>query len=80
MKYCEIDYATRYSALFVLSLLAAGGCEMTDSEVETPSIIFGNGKIITMNDNDAIAEAVAVRGESAGPSLPCVNCRWAYRR
>ena len=63
MKYCKIDYATRYSALFVLSLLAAGGCEMTDSEVETPSIIFGNGKIITMNDNDAIVEAVAVRGD-----------------
>ena len=58
----EINYATRISGLFALCLLTLSGCDGSVTEVDAPNIIFGNGRIITMNDDDAIAEAIAIRG------------------
>ena len=58
----EINYATRISGLFALCLLTLSGCDGSVTELDAPNIIFGNGRIITMDDGDAIAEAIAIRG------------------
>ncbi len=54
----------RFSALFVLCLLALAACERNEPQVDFPNVIFTGGKIITMNADDAIAEAVAIRGDT----------------
>jgi len=70
-----IKNAKCYSGLFVLCLLALGGCGGRAPEVQTPSIIFVSGKIITMDDSDAVAEAVAIRGNKIIAVGKAVNIR-----
>lgn len=58
-----IEYVSSQSVYFVLFLLMFGGCQGSGTEVEKPNIIFSNGKIITMNDDDVVAGAVAIRDD-----------------
>ena len=62
MMSLEINYAPRVSWISTLCLLALSGCDGSATQGAPPNIIFGNGKIITMDDGDTIAEAVAIRG------------------
>ena len=57
----DIKYAPCVSGISALCLLALSACNGPVTQDDPPNIIFGNGKIITMDDGDVIAEALAIR-------------------
>jgi len=54
---------TCLSFLILIAFIFFPACQSKQDEVLSPDLVLINGKIITVNAEDSIAEAVAVKGE-----------------
>lgn len=59
----DVRSSSIHSTLAALALVTLCACDVPLPGATGPDLIFTNGKIITVNDSDAVAEAVAIRGD-----------------
>ena len=74
----EVSIAALFGTSFVAVLTACGGHEVDFARslaVPAPvDLILRNGKIVTVDRDFSIKEAVAVRGGRSSPSAPTAIC------